>query len=100
RLRPLDGDTMRVARHGNETLVRYGTQSRTVSDFNVRSFRSNAVMRWEWRPGSTLFLVWQQDRYAESASGRPVGPGRLGETLRAEGDNYLALKMTYWIPLR
>jgi hypothetical protein len=28
-------------------------------DFNTRSFRSNAVLRWEWRPGSTLFVVWQ-----------------------------------------
>ena len=31
-------------------------------DFNVLSFRSNLVLRWEWRPGSTLYLVWQQDR--------------------------------------
>ena len=33
-----------------------------IRDFNVRSFRSNLVLRWEWRPGSTLYLVWQQDR--------------------------------------
>ncbi|MFQ5569228.1 MAG: DUF5916 domain-containing protein, partial [Rhodothermales bacterium] len=29
-------------------------------DFNIRSLRMNAVLRWEYRPGSTLFLVWQQ----------------------------------------
>src|SRR5690606_30033502 len=29
-------------------------------DFRVRSLRGNAVLRWEYRPGSTLFLVWQQ----------------------------------------
>ena len=29
-------------------------------DFNSLSFRSNVVLRWEWRPGSTLFVVWQQ----------------------------------------
>jgi len=70
------------------------------NDFNVRSFRSNAVARWEWRPGSTLFLVWQQNRYAESPDGRPVGFTDLSRTLGTAGDNSLALKVTYWIPLR
>jgi Domain of unknown function (DUF5916)/Carbohydrate family 9 binding domain-like len=98
-LRPLDGDTMRVVRHGNETLVRYGDQSRTVSDFNVRSFRSNAVMRWEWRPGSTLFVVWQQDRSGDRDSISHVGLRSLVETLDTPGDNFLAIKLTYWLPL-
>lgn len=71
-----------------------------AEDFNVRSFRSNAVMRWEWRPGSTLFLVWQQSRSAEQVDGRFVRPGDLFRTLDATGDNYLALKATYWLPVR
>jgi hypothetical protein len=70
------------------------------SDFNVRSFRSNAVLRWEWRPGSTLFAVWQQDREGFRPDGRPVGPGAFPGALGSPGDNFLALKMTYWIPLR
>ena len=31
-------------------------------DFNRLSFRSNLVLRWEWLPGSTAFLIWQQSR--------------------------------------
>ena len=31
-------------------------------DFNFRSLRGTAVLRWEWRPGSTLYLAWQQVR--------------------------------------
>ncbi len=31
-------------------------------DFNVKEFKSNLVMRWEYRPGSVLFLVWSQGR--------------------------------------
>lgn len=31
-------------------------------DFNFVQFRSNMVMRWEYIPGSTLFLVWTQSR--------------------------------------
>jgi hypothetical protein len=99
RLTPLDGDTTRVARHGSETLVRHGTDTRTVSDFNVRSFRSNAVMRWEWRPGSTLFVVWQQDRSGERGRIDHVGVGSLLETLDTPGDNFLAIKLTWWLPL-
>ncbi len=31
-------------------------------DFNFREFRSNLVIRWEYTPGSTLYLVWSQGR--------------------------------------
>jgi hypothetical protein len=31
-------------------------------DFNVKEFLSNLVIRWEYQPGSTLFLVWSQNR--------------------------------------
>jgi hypothetical protein len=37
--------------------------------FNVRSLRGNAVLRWEYRPGSTLFLVWQQQRSGFASDG-------------------------------
>jgi hypothetical protein len=69
-------------------------------DFNVRSFRSNAVLRWEWRPGSTLFLVWQQDRYGLERTGAPLGFADLPDVFAARGDNTLALKLSYWIPAR
>ena len=34
--------------------------------FNFQEFRSNVVFRWEYRPGSTLFLVWSQGRQGSS----------------------------------
>ncbi len=67
--------------------------------FNVRSFRSNFVLRWEWRPASTLFLVWQQDRFSEERQGSFVKPGSLFDSLSASGDNFLALKVSYWLPV-
>jgi hypothetical protein len=66
-------------------------------DFNVTSFRSNVVLRWEWRPGSTLYLVWQQDRGAGVPSGRRVRVGDLFDGLRGDGDNFFAVKVTYWL---
>ncbi|MGQ0715621.1 MAG: DUF5916 domain-containing protein [Gemmatimonadaceae bacterium] len=68
-------------------------------DFNVRALRSNAVLRWEWRPGSTLFVVWQQDRGADESSGRLVRPGDLFDALTATGNHYFAVKATFWLPI-
>lgn len=92
------------------TIVRNADGSRTVSvdgatftlddlDFNVRSLRTNLVLRWEWRPGSTAYLVWQQDAFAERAAGR-VTPGDVADAFAARGDHFLALKVSYWLPVR
>lgn len=102
-LRRYGTDGTRVDTLTDGTLrITDGAQQFTLArrDFNVRSFRSNAVLRWEWRPGSTLFAVWQQDRFAQERQGSIVGPGDLLETLNAAGDNILALKISYWLPLR
>ncbi|HEX8272208.1 MAG TPA: DUF5916 domain-containing protein [Longimicrobiaceae bacterium] len=95
-----DGTTLE--RRGDEYVVSDGKSTFTVpfGDFNVRSLRSNAVLRWEWRPGSTLFAVWQQDRSSYRPLGDAVGPTDLWDSFRAEGDNYLILKATYWLPVR
>lgn len=68
----------------------------TNRDFNVQSFRSNVVLRWEWNPGSTLFVVWQQNRSTSSSIGDHVRVVDLFDPARAPGDNFLSVKMTYW----
>jgi hypothetical protein len=57
------------------------------------------VLRWEWRPGSTFFLVWQQNRSASDDEGRFVRPTNLYDSLTADGENVLAVKFTYWLPM-
>jgi hypothetical protein len=65
--------------------------------FNVREFRSNVVFRWEYRPGSTLFLVWSQGRQGESeAEGTKSFGGDLGDLFRERADNTFLLKLSYW----
>ena len=76
-------------------------------DFNVRSLRSNAVFRWEWRPGSTLFLVWQQTRSGRLAASDPDSPysrvgnfdlGRdAGDLFGLDSDNIFMVKLSYWL---
>jgi len=71
----------------------------TNPDFNVRSFRSTSVLRWEWRPGSNLFVVWQQDRSGLKRIGDRVDAGDLFGSLTASGDNFFAVKASYWLGL-
>lgn len=95
-----DGTTMTRMPDGSYVIVPAGTPFTLENrDFNVLSFRSNVVLRWEWHPGSTLFVVWQQNRRASEALGEPVRAGDLLNTTRAGGDNYFALKLSYWLPL-
>ena len=65
-------------------------------EFSVRELRSNAVLRWEYRPGSALFLVWSQARESEDDDGR-FDIAANGRTLwRTPGTNVLLLKASYW----
>jgi hypothetical protein len=68
-------------------------------DFNDRSFRSNVVLRWEWRPGSTLFLVWQQDRRGRTGTGERVGAGDLFGGFDQPGTNFFVIKTSFWLPV-
>lgn len=68
-------------------------------DYGVRSFRSNVVLRWVFNPGSTLFLVWQRNLAEDRDAGRMVKFGSLFDTFGADGSDYLALKIAYWIPV-
>jgi len=65
-------------------------------DFRRRSLRSNVVLRWEYRPGSTLFLVWSQNRSDSSDDARLRPLHNLGDSFADDGTNVLFLKTTFW----
>ena len=67
-----------------------------AQDFNVQSFRSNLVLRWEWRAGSVLYLVWQQDRAWEQSLRERISVGDMFSSLGRSGDNFVAIKASYW----
>lgn len=66
-------------------------------DFNTRSYRSNVVLKWEWRPGSTLYMVWQQNRASQTVEGNHVGVSDLFDSWSAPGDNIFVIKSTLWL---
>jgi hypothetical protein len=66
-------------------------------DFNVRALRGNAVMKWDWRPGSTMYIAWQQTRN----SFEPIGQFEFGhdvdQLFGAVPDNIFLIKVSYWL---
>lgn len=65
-------------------------------NFSLASLRGNAVLRWEYSPGSTLFLVWTQNR----SDTESIGTFRTGRALDrlfgATADNIFLVKVSYW----
>lgn len=73
-------------------------RSSAPAGFNVKQFTSNAVLRWEYRPASTVFLVWQQGRQQDQLDPGTFVPGR--DVLNLFGTrplNTLLLKVSYWL---
>jgi hypothetical protein len=66
-------------------------------DFNRRSLRGNAVLRWEYRPGSALFFVWQQSRFGSIPSGEFDFSNDFGELWKTQPENIFVIKGTWWI---
>lgn len=89
-----DGDHIRYFDLDGDGSVDY---SRPDLDFNLRTLRANAVLRWEYRPGSTIFFVWQrrQSNLAETGDfdfGRDLGA--LGD---ASAENTFIIKANIWL---
>lgn len=108
---------------GSNQLVDYGTDMGTVSqdpttgrytldpdaagpaapfsfnnpNFTSRSLRGTSVLRWEYRPGSTLFLVWTQQRSGASAFGDYEFSRDARAMLADRPDNVFLVKATYWL---
>jgi hypothetical protein len=65
-------------------------------DFNLKSLRVNAVFRWEFRAGSTVYAVWTRQQQDASRPGA-FNLGRdSGALLRARGDDVVLVKLAYW----
>lgn len=71
----------------------------TNPDFNFRQFRSNLVIRWEYLPGSTLFVVWSQGRTSSSANGSFVYKEDMKELFGIQPHDVFLVKFSYWFSL-
>lgn len=87
-----------------DTLSDFSTYPKR-DEFSFNSFHSNVVLRWEYRPGSTVFLVWSHGRDTEdqinplspfgaSPYDRPIGT-QISDTFDILPNNSVLLKINY-----
>jgi hypothetical protein len=77
----------------------YTPPSNRATRFKVTEFISNSVLRWEYRPGSTLFVVWQHGRAGPPENGRfrQSWARDYQELFELHPDNTFLVKFAYWI---
>ena len=65
--------------------------------FTLRSLRGNAVLRWEYHPGSTLFLVWTRSGSSQLTRGDIDFSDDAGALFQGPSSNIFLLKVNYWL---
>jgi hypothetical protein len=88
------------AAHYDDRYQPYGDTAVTNNPggFKFMQFQSNVVFRWEYLPGSTLFLVWSQGRQdAPSADGTSITRTDFRNLFHLHPANTLLVKVSYWI---
>ena len=99
----------------SDTELSYSPETRTYSidenldgvsdyttsnpNFNFRQFRSNLVVRWEYLPGSTLFLVWSQGRTSQATDGAFSYRNDVNDLFSTISHNVFLIKLSYWFSL-
>ena len=66
-------------------------------DFNIRSLRGTAVLRWEYRPGSTMYFVWTQQRSGSESYGDFNFSRDRSALFRDPPTNVFLIKASYWL---
>jgi hypothetical protein len=69
-----------------------------ASSFNIGVFNANVLLRWEYLPGSAVYLVWTQSRAGDSGIYETPPGERIGETFSLPHEDVLLLKATYRLP--
>jgi hypothetical protein len=103
-----DRGTVSAERSADGTVSRYTidpdgagpARSFTVGnpDFSQQSLRGNAVFRWEYRPGSVLYVAWTQSRFADAAFGDLDFARDRSALFATRPDNIFLVKASWWLP--
>ena len=91
----LNGNAYEVSENNNAS-VDYNFQN---PDFDFSQFRSNLVLRWEYRRGSQFNFVWSQDRTAFAQPGSQVLADGLSSLKDIFPNNIFLIKFNYWFSL-
>jgi hypothetical protein len=81
-----------------DRFAAYAAPASAMSGFSDREFKLNAVARWEYRPGSTVFFVWTQGRSGYDDSPDTRGwTGTYPDLFKLRPDNTFLIKVSYWL---
>jgi len=76
----------------------YAVPAGSRAGFNVRQLRSNSVLRWEYRPGSALFVVWTHGRDSfDPQMGSMNWRQEYDKMFALHPDNTFLIKLAYWL---
>ena len=81
----------------DQNFSRFYTLSKP--DFNFQEFRSNFVARWEFKPGSTFYLVWTHNRFKEENVYSDSILDSFNGIFRVKPQNAFMVKFSYWFSL-
>jgi hypothetical protein len=91
----LNGNTYEVSENNNSVFdYSFGNP-----DFDFSQFRSNLVLRWEYRPGSQLYFVWSQDRTVFEQPGSQVLHEGMNNLTSIYPNNIFLVKFNYWFSI-
>jgi hypothetical protein len=82
----------------DDRYISFTPPPNTSLGFKAKQLRSNTVMRWEYRPGSSLFLVWTHGRDDYQSKYQPLPwKKEYKELFALHPDNTFLVKLTYWL---
>jgi len=102
-----NGSTIEQTTNPNGEIISYAldpdgegpAEPKTIGNpnFNYVSLRGNAVLRWEYMAGSTLYLVWTQSREDIEPNGEFEFSNSFNNLMNVQPDNIFMVKITYWL---
>ena len=94
----IDDSTIEIDPDANGPAPSFLLSSDYIRGFNFLSLRSNFILKWEYRPGSSLFLVWQQqrDHFEVTDNDLNLNDG-FEKLIDSQSANTFMVKFAYWL---
>ncbi|MEP6619018.1 MAG: DUF5916 domain-containing protein [bacterium] len=99
RIRFFAPEAINVSADGEQVTYRTigGAMQLDNPEFDTRTLNANAVLRWEYRPGSTMFVVWSQGRNEDARLGTDAFGTLARQVWSAPATNVLLVKWAYYL---
>jgi hypothetical protein len=82
----------------DDRFIPYSVDTATSMAFKAAQLRTNSVVRWEYRPGSTLFLVWAHGRDGPANTNMNESWSRdYRDLFSLHPENTFLIKLAYWL---